>query len=50
MGYQMQASLESFLGTTQIRAVEEEVLKKVDAFVKLLQQSAEDCEDEGVVI
>ncbi|KAI5650429.1 hypothetical protein M9H77_36434 [Catharanthus roseus] len=50
MGYQMQTSFESFLGTTQLRVLEEEVLKKVEAFVKVLQQSAEDCEAEGVDI
>lgn len=45
----MQTSFESFLGTTQLRVLEEEVLKKVEAFVKVLQQSAEDCEAEGVI-
>lgn len=45
----MQACPESFLGTTHMRVVEEEVSKKVDLYVKLLQQSAEECENEGVI-
>ncbi|KAM7514743.1 hypothetical protein LguiA_004326 [Lonicera macranthoides] len=49
MGYHMQASPESFTGKT-IRVVEEEVSKKVDTYVKMLMQSAEDCQDEGVDI
>lgn len=44
----MQASPESFAGTN-IRVVEEEVTKKVDMYVKMLMQSAEDCQDEGVI-
>ncbi|KAL3513768.1 hypothetical protein ACH5RR_026485 [Cinchona calisaya] len=50
MGYQMQACPESFLGTTHMRVVEEEVSKKVDLYVKLLHQSAEECESEGIDI
>lgn len=37
-----------FFGTS-IRAVEEEVTKKVDVYVNMLLQSAEKCEDEGVI-
>lgn len=28
--------------------MEEEISKKVDAYVNMLQQSAEDCEEQGV--
>ncbi|KAK6277233.1 hypothetical protein POUND7_017556 [Theobroma cacao] len=48
MGYQSKACPE-FFGTS-IRAMEEEVSKKVDAYVNMLHQSAEDCEDQGVSI
>ncbi|TYH18261.1 hypothetical protein ES288_A05G256200v1 [Gossypium darwinii] len=48
MGYQSKACPESF--GTSIRAMEEEISKKVDAYVNMLQQSAEDCEDQGVSI
>lgn len=33
---------------TSDRATEKEVSKKLDAYVKMLQQSAEICDDEGV--
>ncbi|KAE8735093.1 hypothetical protein F3Y22_tig00000477pilonHSYRG00460 [Hibiscus syriacus] len=51
MGYQSKPSPES-LGTsiTSLRAMEEEISKKVDAYVNLLQLSAEDCEEQGVNI
>lgn len=39
---------ENFLGATHIRAVEEEISKKVDMYVGMLQCSAEECEGEGV--
>ncbi|MBA0659501.1 hypothetical protein Goklo_011635 [Gossypium klotzschianum] len=48
MGYQSKACPESF--GTSIRAMKEEISKKVDAYVNMLQQSAEDCEDQGVNI
>lgn len=50
MGYQMQARPESFLGTTHMRVVEEEVSKKVDLYVRLLQRNTEEYESEGVDI
>lgn len=40
---------ENFLGTTHARAVEEEVSKKVDMYVGMLQYSAEQCEGDGVI-
>ncbi|KAA8546488.1 hypothetical protein F0562_002773 [Nyssa sinensis] len=49
LGYQMQACPESFMGTN-IRAIEEEISKKVDMYVNMLLQSAEECKDEGVDI
>ncbi|MBA0566205.1 hypothetical protein Golob_011046, partial [Gossypium lobatum] len=48
VGYQSKACPESF--GTSIRAMKEEISKKVDAYVNMLQQSAEDCEDQGVKI
>lgn len=48
-GYQMQASPEAFTGS-HIRLVEEEVSKRVDMYINMLLQSAEDCKDEGVDI
>ncbi|XP_073294798.1 serine/threonine-protein kinase CDG1-like [Primulina huaijiensis] len=50
MGYQMQVAPDNFLGTSHIRAMEEEVSKKVDLYVGMLQYSAEECEGEGVDI
>ncbi|KAI3464594.1 hypothetical protein Pfo_021257 [Paulownia fortunei] len=50
MGYQMGVAPENFLGATHIRAMEEEVSKKVDMYVSMLQYSAEECEGEGVDI
>lgn len=44
----MGVSHENFLGATSTRAVEEEVLKKVDTYVSMLQYSAEECEGERV--
>ncbi|XP_021902601.1 serine/threonine-protein kinase CDG1-like isoform X1 [Carica papaya] len=49
MGYTLKPCSESFFGATD-RAIEEEVTKKVDQYVNMLLQSAEDCEDEGVCI
>lgn len=40
---------ENFLGATHARAVEEEVSKKVDLYVSMLQYSAEECERERVI-
>ncbi|XVE55241.1 hypothetical protein DITRI_Ditri03aG0143400 [Diplodiscus trichospermus] len=49
MGYQCKPSPE-FLRITSIRGMEEEISKMVDAYVNMLHQSAEDCEDQGVSI
>ncbi|KAK7351070.1 hypothetical protein VNO77_10233 [Canavalia gladiata] len=49
MGYQTLACLESLAGTN-IRAMEEEVKKKVDAYASELLSSYEDFESEGVSI
>ncbi|KAL2467799.1 receptor-like cytosolic serine/threonine-protein kinase RBK1 [Forsythia ovata] len=48
LGYHMQVASENFLGTNHIRAMEEEVAKKVDAYVGMLHKSAEECEGLGV--
>ncbi|XP_042033887.1 proline-rich receptor-like protein kinase PERK3 isoform X1 [Salvia splendens] len=50
MGYFMGVAPENFLGTTHARAVEEEVSKKVDMYVSMLQYSAEQCEGDRVDI
>ncbi|KAG8378171.1 hypothetical protein BUALT_Bualt08G0110200 [Buddleja alternifolia] len=50
MGYQMGVAPENFLGATHRRAMEEEVSKKVDLYVGMLQYSAEECEGDGVDI
>ncbi|KAL1543755.1 non-specific serine/threonine protein kinase [Salvia divinorum] len=50
MGYLMGVAPENFLGATHARAVEEEVLKKVDMYVGMLQYSAEQCERDRVDI
>ncbi|BBH08757.1 Protein kinase protein with adenine nucleotide alpha hydrolases-like domain [Prunus dulcis] len=42
-------TIPEFFGTS-IRAVEEEVTKKVDMYVNMLLQSAEKCEDQGVIL
>lgn len=47
VGYHTKAYAEHFL--TSDRATEKEVSKKVDAYVKMLLQSAEICEIEGVM-
>lgn len=49
MGYQTLACPESFAGTN-IRAMEEVVNKKVDAYRSVLLQSYEECENKGVTI
>ncbi|GLT71066.1 hypothetical protein SLA2020_431080 [Shorea laevis] len=49
LGYQLRACPESLTGTS-IRAMEEEVSKKVDLYVNMLQKSAEKCDDQGVSI
>ncbi|XP_051139041.1 serine/threonine-protein kinase CDG1-like isoform X2 [Andrographis paniculata] len=41
---------ENFLGTTHIRAMEEDVSKKVDMYLQMLQSSAEECDEVGVDI
>lgn len=46
VGYQAKACPDAF--GASIRAMEEEVLKKVDSFSSMLLQTAEECEDEGV--
>ncbi|KAH1096785.1 hypothetical protein J1N35_013706 [Gossypium stocksii] len=48
MGYQSKPSPESF--GTSLRAMEEEISNKVDSYVNLLHQSAEECEEQGVSI
>ncbi|XP_022989782.1 probable serine/threonine-protein kinase PBL5 isoform X1 [Cucurbita maxima] len=49
MGYQLIACSESFAGTS-LRAMEDEVSKKSDAYIAMLQQSADMCEEGGVSI
>nr|XP_033509305.1 probable serine/threonine-protein kinase PBL6 isoform X1 [Nicotiana tomentosiformis] len=49
MGYQMEAEPLSIFGTHK-REIEKEVTKKVDTYVNMLMQSAQDCEGEGVDI
>ncbi|KAK6792185.1 hypothetical protein RDI58_011266 [Solanum bulbocastanum] len=49
MGYQMEAEPLSMFGTHK-REIEKEVTKKIDAYVNMLMQSAQDCEGEGVDI
>ncbi|KAI3464593.1 hypothetical protein Pfo_021256 [Paulownia fortunei] len=49
MGFQMQIGPDSFIGTS-VRAIKEEVSRMVDAYVGMLQQSAEECESNRVVI
>ncbi|KAJ8531203.1 hypothetical protein K7X08_026637 [Anisodus acutangulus] len=49
MGYQMEAEPLSIFGTHK-REIEKEVTKKVDAYVNMFMQSAQDCEGEGVDI
>lgn len=39
-----------FFGTTHVRAMEEEVSKKLNVYSGMLQHSAEECEGEGVRI
>lgn len=45
----MKACPDSIFGSG-LRAMEEEVSKKVDAYIAMLQQSAEMCEDGGVML
>ncbi|XP_028060015.1 uncharacterized protein LOC114263643 [Camellia sinensis] len=45
MGYQMQASPVSFLGTN-MSVLKDEVSKKIDMYVNMLLQSAEECKNE----
>ncbi|PPS10495.1 hypothetical protein GOBAR_AA10164 [Gossypium barbadense] len=47
LGYQSKASLLSTFETS-IRAMHEEISKKVDTYVRMLHQSAQDCERQGV--
>ncbi|CAL5384613.1 unnamed protein product [Camellia sinensis] len=49
VGYQMEASPVSFLGTN-MSAMKDEVSKKTDMYVNMLQQSAEECKNERVDI
>ncbi|KAK4352598.1 hypothetical protein RND71_028116 [Anisodus tanguticus] len=49
VGYQMEAEPLSIFGTHKCE-IEKEVTKKVDAYVNMLMQSAQDCEGEGVDI
>ena len=48
VGYQMEASPVSFLGTN-MSAMKDEVSKKTDMYVNMLQQSAEECKKERVM-
>lgn len=48
VGYQLKVCPDSFAGASK-RHIEEEITKKVDAYVNMLLQSAEVCEDEGVI-
>ncbi|KAJ0086735.1 hypothetical protein Patl1_08191 [Pistacia atlantica] len=48
LGYQAKASADNF--GTSVRAMEEEVTKKADAYKNMLLQSAEACDDDGVSI
>lgn len=48
VGYQMEAEPLSIFGTHK-REIEKEVTKKVDTYVNMLMQSAQDCEGEGVI-
>ena len=48
MGIQFIARPNSIAGTS-IRAMEEEVSKKIDLYVNMLQESAGRCEDQGVI-
>ncbi|KAH6780304.1 hypothetical protein C2S52_011541 [Perilla frutescens var. hirtella] len=49
MGFQIQVGNKSFVGA-HARAIEEEVSRKVDSYVSMLQHSAEECEEKGVEI
>uniref|UniRef100_A0A1D1Z2W1 Proline-rich receptor-like protein kinase PERK12 n=1 Tax=Anthurium amnicola TaxID=1678845 RepID=A0A1D1Z2W1_9ARAE len=49
MGYQIRACTDSFAGTNA-RALEEETSRKVDIYERMLVQSAERCEREGVSV
>ncbi|KAG8378172.1 hypothetical protein BUALT_Bualt08G0110300 [Buddleja alternifolia] len=49
MGFQMQIGPDSFIGT-RVRAIKEDVSRKVDVYVGMLQHSAEECEGDGVHI
>ncbi|XP_061970639.1 probable serine/threonine-protein kinase PBL21 [Populus nigra] len=49
LGYQLKVCSDSFAGASK-RHIEEEITKKLDAYVNMLLQSAEVCEDEGVSI
>ncbi|KAL3840060.1 hypothetical protein ACJIZ3_024651 [Penstemon smallii] len=49
MGFQMQIGSDSFNGT-HIRAIKEQVSRKVDACVGMLHHNAEECGDHGVAI
>ncbi|GMP46622.1 hypothetical protein CsSME_00014695 [Camellia sinensis var. sinensis] len=48
MGYQMQVSPVSFLGTN-MSVLKDEVSKKIDMYVNMLLQSAEECKNEKVM-
>lgn len=45
MGYQLATTAELL----SVRAMEEEVCKKIETFENMLLQSAEKCEDQGVL-
>ena len=48
VGYPIKACTDSFFGVS-IRAMEEEVTRKIDMYVSMLLQSAEACENDGVI-
>lgn len=49
VGYQLKACPDSFFGTSH-RAMEDEVSKKADAYIAMLQQSAEMYEEGEVML
>lgn len=48
MGFQIQVGSKSFVGA-HVRAVKEEVSRKIESYVSVLQHSAEECEEKGVL-
>lgn len=48
VGFKIQVGNKSFVGAHG-RAIEEDVSRKVDGYVKLLQHCAVECEEKGVI-